>query len=131
LLLAHWLPKLSIGEASPTASFLAPSKMAHISFDTSILPSPYDNAVTANLKTEAFHAHVKQVFTFVEAANPWLLSEQLVCKPDQLIKRRGKNGLLGINLSWSAVKEWIAARAGKVIKVTNKSPSFRYSSLSE
>lgn len=27
-------------------------------------------------------------------ANPWLKSEKLVVKPDQLIKRRGKLGLL-------------------------------------
>jgi ATP citrate (pro-S)-lyase len=34
----------------------------------------------------------------------------LVCKPDQLIKRRGKAGLLGINKDWKEVKEWISAR---------------------
>ena len=26
---------------------------------------------------------------------PWALTESLVCKPDQLIKRRGKLGLVG------------------------------------
>lgn len=39
-----------------------------------------------------------------ERQHPWLLTEQLVVKPDQLIKRRGKLGLLGINLTWPAVK---------------------------
>lgn len=49
--------------------------------------------------------------------NPWLSCTKLVCKPDMLIKRRGKNGLLGINLDWPAVKTWIAERAAKTIKV--------------
>jgi ATP citrate (pro-S)-lyase len=35
---------------------------------------------------------------------------KLVCKPDQLIKRRGKAGLLGIKKDWKEVKEWISAR---------------------
>ncbi|RKO94616.1 hypothetical protein BDK51DRAFT_12611, partial [Blyttiomyces helicus] len=57
------------------------------------------------------------IFARAEVANPWLLSTKLVCKPDQLIKRRGKNGLLGINLDWAGVKEWISARAGKEFKL--------------
>jgi ATP citrate (pro-S)-lyase len=41
----------------------------------------------------------------------------LVVKPDQLIKRRGKLGLLGLNLDWYGVKKWISERAGTVTKV--------------
>jgi ATP citrate (pro-S)-lyase len=41
------------------------------------------------------------------ADEPWLLSELLVVKPDQLIKRRGKAGLVGIRLDWEGVKSWI------------------------
>ncbi|XP_019739019.1 ATP-citrate synthase-like isoform X2 [Hippocampus comes] len=37
----------------------------------------------------------------------WLLTERLVVKPDQLIKRRGKLGLVGINLDLSGVREWL------------------------
>lgn len=33
-----------------------------------------------------------------------------MCKPDQLIKRRGKAGLLGIKKTWPEVKEWISSR---------------------
>lgn len=49
--------------------------------------------------------------------NPWLLETKLVVKPDQLIKRRGKAGLLAINKSWSEVVEWIKERINKECKV--------------
>lgn len=39
--------------------------------------------------------------------HPWLLTERLVVKPDQLIKRRGKLGLVGVNLDLKGVKEWL------------------------
>uniref|UniRef100_A0A668TJ32 ATP-citrate synthase n=1 Tax=Oreochromis aureus TaxID=47969 RepID=A0A668TJ32_OREAU len=37
----------------------------------------------------------------------WLLTERLVVKPDQLIKRRGKLGLVGINMDLQGVQEWL------------------------
>ena len=49
--------------------------------------------------------------------NPWLLNTKLVAKPDQLIKRRGKSGLLAINKTWPEAKEWVRERAGKLQKV--------------
>jgi len=51
--------------------------------------------------------------------NPWLSdgSCTLVVKPDQLIKRRGKAGLIGINLSYDEVKEWINERMNTDVKV--------------
>eukprot|EP00536_Pseudo-nitzschia_multiseries_P006796 jgi/Psemu1/193895/e_gw1.149.39.1 len=44
--------------------------------------------------------------------NSWLIEENqlLVVKPDQLIKRRGKAGLVGIKLTYDRVKEWIQQR---------------------
>uniref|UniRef100_A0A8C2WKB2 ATP-citrate synthase n=1 Tax=Cyclopterus lumpus TaxID=8103 RepID=A0A8C2WKB2_CYCLU len=45
--------------------------------------------------------------------HPWLLTERLVVKPDQLIKRRGKLGLVGINLDLQGVREWFKARLMK------------------
>lgn len=41
------------------------------------------------------------------AANPWLQTQKLVAKPDQMIKRRGKLGLLKVNATWDEVQEWI------------------------
>lgn len=45
--------------------------------------------------------------------NPWLEKEKLVVKPDQLFGKRGKHGLLGLNLSWSDVQKWIGERMNK------------------
>ncbi|KAJ3270637.1 citrate synthase, partial [Borealophlyctis nickersoniae] len=89
--------------------------MVHLPFDSSIL-RPSGGEPTAETEA-AFAAHVQDVFDKAEAANPWVLSGKLVCKPDQLIKRRGKNGLLGIGLEWSGVKEWIGKRAGRDFKL--------------
>lgn len=36
--------------------------------------------------------------------------QRLVVKPDQLIKRRGKLGLVGVNLDLEGVKEWLKTR---------------------
>ncbi|XP_072105741.1 ATP-citrate synthase-like [Mobula birostris] len=45
--------------------------------------------------------------------HPWLQNERLVVKPDQLIKRRGKLGLIGINLDLAQVQEWLKLRMGQ------------------
>lgn len=52
-----------------------------------------------------------------EAENPWLKSTKLVAKPDQLIKRRGKNKLILLNASWDEAKKWIAERMNKDITI--------------
>lgn len=56
-------------------------------------------------------------FEALAKENPWLLSTKLVVKPDQLIKRRGKAGLLAINKTWPEVVEWIKERMNKECKV--------------
>lgn len=48
---------------------------------------------------------------------PWLQTAQLVVKPDQLIKRRGKAGLVGIKLDWDGVLKWIGERMENEITV--------------
>ena len=52
--------------------------------------------------------------------HPWLQQEKLVVKPDQLIKRRGKLGLIGVNLDLAGVQRWINERINKEIKVNTK-----------
>ncbi|XP_045489702.1 ATP-citrate synthase [Pieris rapae] len=49
--------------------------------------------------------------------NPWLSKEQLVVKPDQLIKRRGKLGLVGVNKNAAEVRKWISEHCGKEQKI--------------
>ncbi|TPX41132.1 hypothetical protein SeMB42_g05566 [Synchytrium endobioticum] len=111
LLLAHWLST----DASQ-ATFLPASRMVHLKFDTSILSSSDHNSDQQS-KMDTFLAHVDKTFDEAESRNPWVREMKLVCKPDQLIKRRGKAGLLGIGLEWTGVKEWIRARAGREFKV--------------
>ncbi|XP_015040766.1 ATP-citrate synthase isoform X1 [Drosophila persimilis] len=50
---------------------------------------------------------------------PWLLTTPLVVKPDQLIKRRGKLGLIGVKKSFEQVKQWIGERINKDQKIGN------------
>lgn len=47
----------------------------------------------------------------------WVFNSKLVGKPDQLIKRRGKAGLLCLNKEWEETAAWIEARAGKPVTV--------------
>ena len=112
-LLSYWLPKLATSE-----QFSAPALMASIQCDVTRLVAAEQGSVQQ--QQEAMAAFVKSLqaqFTQAEAANPWLQGVKLVCKPDQLVKRRGKNGLLGINLDWEGVKAWISQRAGRKIKI--------------
>lgn len=46
-------------------------------------------------------------------------------KPDQLIKRRGKLGLIAVNKNFQQVKEWIGERLGKDQKIGNTNGKLR------
>jgi ATP-citrate lyase beta-subunit len=55
--------------------------------------------------------------------NPWLTTEKLVAKPDQLFGKRGKHGLVLVNASLDEVKAWIGERMNKDVtigQVTNE-----------
>ncbi|KAH7105232.1 ATP-citrate synthase [Auriculariales sp. MPI-PUGE-AT-0066] len=97
LLLSYWLERAPAvaKDATVSPSFVYPApKVAQISWD------PATGAITPDTQLP-----------------PWVLTEKLVAKPDQLIKRRGKAGLLALNKSWSEARAWIAERAGKPVKV--------------
>ncbi|SRR6266403_629551 len=99
LLLAYWLERAPPVDSSAkiTTNFTFPSpKVAQISWD------PETKAITPDSKLPA-----------------WVFSSKLVAKPDQLIKRRGKAGLLALNKTWDEAKEWITARAGKPQKASD------------
>ena len=49
--------------------------------------------------------------------HPWLLTDRLVAKPDQLFGKRGKHGLLGLNLDYAGAKAWIGKRMRKEVTV--------------
>ena len=43
---------------------------------------------------------------------PWLSTAKLVVKPDMLFGKRGKSGLVALNLDFDQVKEFVKERLG-------------------
>jgi ATP citrate (pro-S)-lyase len=112
LLLAHWLLRTPIPATSVSTTgskFVQPAtRLAHVKIDTALL----------NTEPTVFAQHVQTLLDHLEQTHPWLLTSKLVAKPDQLIKRRGKSGLLLLNADWAQVRTWIAAHAGKDVVVS-------------
>ena len=53
----------------------------------------------------------------VAAEHPWLSDHKLVVKPDQLFGKRGKHGLLCLDVDWTGAQAWIAERMGQETQV--------------
>lgn len=51
-------------------------------------------------------------FTELTNNEPWLSSSRLVVKPDMLFGKRGKSGLVALNLDLAEVAEFVKARLG-------------------
>ncbi|KAF8994033.1 ATP citrate lyase isoform 2 [Cyathus striatus] len=97
LLLAYWLeraPPVAPHAVALTPFVYPPARVAQVSWD------PVTGALTPDSRIPG-----------------WVHNTKLVAKPDQLIKRRGKAGLLALNKTWNEAKEWIAQKAGKPQKV--------------
>jgi ATP citrate (pro-S)-lyase len=116
LLLAHWLLRTPIPATSIAATgskFVQPAtRLAHVTIDTTFL---------GNDKT-VFAQHVQSLLDNLEQIHPWLLTNKLVVKPDQLIKRRGKSGLLLLNADWAEARAWILERVGTEVTVSLPAP---------
>ena len=67
----------------------------------------------------------------VTAQHPWTKQEALVVKPDQLIKRRGKLGLVGVNLNLEAAEKWVGQRMNKNTNVRFKFFSTNHECIDE
>jgi ATP citrate (pro-S)-lyase len=97
----------------------------HLTRAPVIKPTPLPAQSTHNPPAKLATIHfedgddVRGVLDAAEAKYPFLLQQgaKFVAKPDQLIKRRGKSGLLKLNATWQEAKEWIEARANKAQKV--------------
>lgn len=97
----------------------------HLTRAPVIKPTPLPASATHNPPSKLASLHfaqgedVKGVLDQAEATYPWLLApgSKFVAKPDQLIKRRGKSGLLALNKTWAEAREWIEGRAGKPQRV--------------
>ncbi|XP_078482981.1 ATP citrate-lyase isoform X2 [Ciona intestinalis] len=72
-----------------------------------------------NLSNRLRFASVDRCTNWDELAvkHPWLLTEKLIVKPDQLIKRRGKLGLIKINTDYAGVQQWVGERMLKEISI--------------
>lgn len=105
----------------------------HLTRAPVIKPTPLPKSATHNPPPRLASLHfpedksVSDILDQVEITYPWLLHEgaKFVAKPDQLIKRRGKSGLLALNKTWPEAKAWVAERAGKVQKVEHTSGVLR------
>lgn len=97
MLVGYWLERAPAVDKNATVltkvSYPTP-QVAQISWD------PETNSITSDNRLPS-----------------WVFNTKLVVKPDQLIKRRGKAGLLALNKTWPEAKEWIVQRAGKPQKV--------------
>ncbi|KAG8931643.1 citrate synthase [Tulasnella sp. 418] len=97
LLLAYWLeraPPVTKSATVATDFIYPPAAVAQVAWD------PESGAITPDTQLPS-----------------WVFNTKLVAKPDQLIKRRGKAGLLALNKDWPDARAWIAERAGKPVKV--------------
>lgn len=97
----------------------------HLTRAQVIKPTPLPASATHNPPARLASLHfpddkaVKDVLDQAEVSFPWLLTPgaKFVAKPDQLIKRRGKSGLLALNKTWTEARDWIEARATKDVQV--------------
>lgn len=105
----------------------------HLTRAPVIKPTPLPASATHNPPSKLASLYfpedeeVSTVLDQAEVTYPWLLhpGSKFVAKPDQLIKRRGKSGLLALNKTWAEAKDWIAARAGKDQKVESVTGTLR------
>ena len=97
----------------------------HLTRAPVIKPSPLPPSSTHNPPTKLASLYFPEdakpstILDQAETTYPWLLVKgaKFVAKPDQLIKRRGKSGLLALNKTWAEARAWIEERAGKPVKV--------------
>ncbi|KAI5452139.1 ATP citrate lyase subunit 1 [Naganishia albida] len=97
-LLSYWLPRSPVPIPCKADSSVAPVKVAQVQWDAA-----------TNQLTPAIAPG--------QGLPEWVFTDKLVAKPDQLIKRRGKAGLLCLNKDYQVSGEWIKNLAGKPCQV--------------
>ncbi|KAK3017001.1 hypothetical protein RJ639_006567 [Escallonia herrerae] len=73
----------------------------------------------AKIDLQICSAQVTESTDFTELMNkePWLSSTRLVVKPDMLFGKRGKSGLVALNLDLAQVAEFVKARLGVEVEM--------------
>ena len=62
----------------------------------------------------------------VQEAHPFLTQKSLVAKPDQLIKRRGKLGLVKVKLDFDAAKAWVNEKMNSSIQIGSATGTLKH-----
>lgn len=68
-------------------------------------------------------------FTELTNKEPWLSSTRLVVKPDMLFGKRGKSGLVALNLDLAQVAEFVKARLGVEVYTAHKLSFDKFGSM--
>ncbi|WVW78429.1 hypothetical protein I302_100383 [Kwoniella bestiolae CBS 10118] len=97
-LVSYWLNRSPTPIATKTESSLSAAQVAQVEWD------PVTKQLSPPIKPG-------------QGLPDWVFTSKLVGKPDQLIKRRGKAGLLCLNKGWEETGAWIEQRAGKPVTV--------------
>ncbi|XP_078169242.1 ATP-citrate synthase alpha chain protein 3 [Carex rostrata] len=73
----------------------------------------------ANIDLQFLSAQITESTDFTELVNqePWLSSMKLVVKPDMLFGKRGKSGLVALNLDFAQVVEFVKKRLGVEVEM--------------
>ncbi|CAM0949605.1 unnamed protein product [Alopecurus aequalis] len=73
----------------------------------------------AGIDLQILSAQVTESTDFTELANqePWLSSMKLVVKPDMLFGKRGKSGLVALNLDLAQVRQFVKERLGVEVEM--------------
>jgi ATP-citrate lyase beta-subunit len=71
---------------------------------------------------------IDQITTMDDLAkqNPWLKTEKLVVKPDQLLGKRGKHNLILLNATFDEAKKWINDRMNKKLVIREVTDKFSH-----
>ena len=89
----------------------------HVMDDRSVLITPTTDLERLTAYANNDPTKTTNVDDMIDHDYSWLVTTKLVVKPDQLIKRRGKLGLVGVNMTWDEVQEWITERMEQEIIV--------------
>ncbi|PWA71929.1 ATP-citrate synthase alpha chain [Artemisia annua] len=71
----------------------------------------------SDLPIKSAQVTVSTDFTELVEKEPWLSSSKLVVKPDMLFGKRGKSGLVALNLDLAQVAEFVKERLGKEVEM--------------
>eukprot|EP01138_Halocafeteria_seosinensis_P009291 gb/GECG01009495.1/.p1 GENE.gb/GECG01009495.1/~~gb/GECG01009495.1/.p1 ORF type:complete len:1123 (+),score=136.34 gb/GECG01009495.1/:1-3369(+) len=71
----------------------------------------------ASVSRQTDSESIEDILMRIEREHPWVKETKLVVKPDVLIKRRGKSGLILLNADFSEAADWLRQRFEKDIEV--------------